>query len=45
MSKKKKKRRAGKSVMKIGGRLYPIKIKKYNFPVTVTKVGADHEYK
>jgi hypothetical protein len=40
---RKKKRRAGKSVMKIGGRLHPIKIRKYNFPVTVRKVGAENE--
>lgn len=35
---RKKKKRAGKSVMKIGGRLYPIKIRKYDFPVTIRKV-------
>ena len=40
---RKKKKRAGKSVMKIGGRLYPIKIRKYNFPVTVRKVDAENE--
>jgi hypothetical protein len=35
---KRKKRRAGSSVMRIGGKLHPIKIRKYNFPVEVRKI-------